>query len=193
MVIDSPDPLRSLQVAGRYGSGAIALHWAMFVLVAIVGTLGLLHDSWPKRTQAFWINVHALLGLLLWMMLLARFFWRARHAPPALPLDIGAFSRRLSNPVHWALYALMFVTPLLGIVTFIYHGRVFNFGVFQLDPGIKSDRAVREADGGGASHYSLELFLTQHRFAAQSWKSTATQREDRMDRGARGGGGSDTP
>ncbi len=50
----------------RYGSGAIAFHWVMFLLVVWVGSLGLLHDSWLKRTQAFWINLHATLGLLLW-------------------------------------------------------------------------------------------------------------------------------
>jgi cytochrome b561 len=44
----------------RYGAGAIAFHWVMFLLVVGVGTLGLLHDSWPKRTQSFWINVHAM-------------------------------------------------------------------------------------------------------------------------------------
>jgi cytochrome b561 len=45
--------------AARYGQGAIAFHWVMFLLVIGVGVLGLLHDSWPKRTQPFWINVHA--------------------------------------------------------------------------------------------------------------------------------------
>ena len=57
----------------RYESGAITFHWFMFVLVVVVGTLGLLHDSWPKQTQRFWINIHALLGLLLLFTLMARF------------------------------------------------------------------------------------------------------------------------
>src|ERR1700719_5234015 len=107
------DPLKSLQplpAAGRYGSGAIAFHWAMFVLVVIVGILGLLHDDWPKQSQGFWINVHALIGLLLWLVLIARFWWRSRHAPPLLPPEVGNLSRRLSGPVHLALYALMFIT-----------------------------------------------------------------------------------
>jgi cytochrome b561 len=37
----------------RYGSGAIAFHWIMALLIVGVGILGLLHDSWSKRTQAF--------------------------------------------------------------------------------------------------------------------------------------------
>ena len=126
----------------RYGTGAVMFHWTMFLLVVAVGILGLLHDSWPKRTQAFWINLHAMLGLLLWLTLIARFWWRIRHRPPSLPSAVGDWSRRLSGPVHWALYALMFVTPIVGIVTFIWHGRIFDFGVFHLDFGVKSNRAV---------------------------------------------------
>ncbi len=130
----------------------------MFGLVVIVGILGLLHDSWPKQTQAFWINVHALIGLFLWLMLLARFGYRLRHSPPALPTGLGAFSRRLSNPVHLLLYALMFIIPILGVVTFVYHGRVFDFGIFQVDPGVKKDRAIFEPTEDIHGYLAYALF-----------------------------------
>jgi cytochrome b561 len=126
----------------RYRSGAIAFHWAIFGLVVVVGILGLLHDSWPKQTQAFWINVHALIGTLLWLVLLARFGYRLRHTPPALPANVGAFSRRLSGPVHLMLYGLLFIIPILGFITFVYHGRTFDFGAFKLDFGIKKDKSI---------------------------------------------------
>jgi cytochrome b561 len=54
----------------------------------------------------------------------------------------GDHSRRLSAAVHWLLYALMFVIPIIGIVTFIWHGRVFDFGLFQVNFGIRSNRAI---------------------------------------------------
>jgi cytochrome b561 len=132
---------RSKAVEG-YGSGAIAFHWTMFLLVVVVGVLGLLHDSWPKQTQAFWINTHVMLGLLLWLTLIARFWWRSRHAPPPLPPEVGNLSRGLSGPVHLTLYALMFITPIVGVITFIWHGRVFDFGLFHLDFGVRSNKAV---------------------------------------------------
>ena len=130
------------ETLSRYGSGAIAFHWLMFVLVVCVGAFGLLHDSWPKQTQRFWINIHAILGLLLWFTLMARFWWRRRHQPPPLMQSVGAFSRRASALVHFGLYALLFVTPIVGIITFVYHGRVFDFGIFKIDFGIKSNRAI---------------------------------------------------
>jgi cytochrome b561 len=128
--------------AARYSGAAIAFHWVMFVLVVIVGILGLLHDSWPKQTQRFWINIHALLGLALWLTLFARAWWRIRHRPPPLMDGIGAFTRQASRLMHFVLYLLLFVIPILGIITFVYHGRVFDFGIFAVDFAIKSNRAV---------------------------------------------------
>src|SRR6202035_1084178 len=134
----SPSPAK----IERYDLGAMVFHWVMFGLVVCVGVLGLLHDSWPKQTQKFWINIHAVLGLALWMVLVARFWWRRRHAPPAPFENLGVLSRRLSGPVHFVLYALMFVTPIVGLVTFVYHGRILNLGLFQVNFGIASNRAI---------------------------------------------------
>ena len=165
------DPLETthrLHQSGRYDTAAIAFHWLSFLLVVIVGTLGLLHDDWPKQTQSFWINIHAVLGLLLWLLLMLRFAWRLRHAPPAPAADLSAFARRFSSPVHLVLYGLLFVTPILGIVTFVYHGRVFDFGVFQIDPGIKKDRAVFHPteDIHGYLAYALFTLASLHAIAA---------------------------
>jgi cytochrome b561 len=165
------DPLESfhaLEPGLRYRSGAIAFHWTMFLLVVVVGILGLLHDSWPDRTQAFWINVHALLGVLLWITLVARFWYRRRNAPPTLPGETGTFSRRISGPVHLILYALMFVTPIIGVITFLYHGRIFDFGLFRLDFGIKKNRAIFHPteDIHGYLAYALFSLAGLHALAA---------------------------
>jgi len=132
----------TLPAAARYDSGAIAFHWIMVVLIVVVGVLGLLHDSWPKTTQAFWINVHALIGLVVWLMVMARFWWRLTHKAPALPPQSGELARRFSRPVHLLMYAVIFITPILGIVTFVWHGRVFDFGLFRVDPGVQRNRAI---------------------------------------------------
>jgi cytochrome b561 len=127
---------------GRYGPVAIALHWTVFALVVVVGVLGLLHDNWPRETQAFWINLHAMIGLLLLAVVLVRIVWRQLHAPPELPEDAGEIAHRLSAPLHLVLYALLLAIPALGIITFIWHGRVFDFGLFKIDPGVTRDKAI---------------------------------------------------
>lgn len=159
---------RPLRAEERYRRPAVIYHWAMFWLVVVVGTLGLLHDSWPKATQAFWINVHALCGLLLWLVLFARIAWRLRHPPPPWPSGTSSLTRRLSPPVHFTLYALLLVIPVLGIVTFIWHGRVFDLGLFQIDFGIKKDPAVFRPTEEIHGNLALALFglATAHALAA---------------------------
>ena len=170
-ILLTTDPLESARpsrAVGRYSTAAITFHWTMFVLVVLVGVLGLLHDSWPKNTQDYWINVHALVGIVLWITLLARFAYRLRHAPPELPSDVGSLSRRLSSPVHLALYTLMFVIPIIGVVTFVYHGRIVHFGLFNLDLGIEKNRAVFRPteDVHGYLAYALFALAGLHALAA---------------------------
>ncbi len=162
----------------RYTRGAIAFHWASALLVVWVGVLGLLHDSWPRATQSFWINIHALSGLLLFALIVARFWWRMRHPPPKLPVDAGEISRRLSGPVHLLLYALMFVIPIIGVVTFIWHGRVFDFGLFQINPGIPRNRAIFHPTEDVHGYLAYALFALAGLHAAAALYHHLVRRDD---------------
>jgi cytochrome b561 len=152
----------------RYGGVAIFFHWIIAVLVVIVGTLGLLHDSWPRAIQARWINIHAVIGLAVWVLLMLRLAWRMSHRPPDLPPDVGEFSRRTSYPVHLLMYLLLFVIPVFGVITFIWHGRVFDFGLFRIDPHVRSDRAIFHPteDIHGYLAYALFGLIGLHALAA---------------------------
>jgi len=152
----------------RYDNGAIAFHWTTVVLIVVVGVLGLLHDSWPKGTSAFWINIHALVGLTVWVLVMARFYWRLTHKVPPLPLESGELSRRFSPPVHLLMYLLIFITPILGIITFIWHGRVFDFGLFRVDFGVPKNRVVFHPteDIHGYLAYALFTLIGIHALAA---------------------------
>ena len=83
-----------------------------------------------------------MIGLAILVLAAARIGWRLRHPPPDLPPGSGVLAARLSRPVHLLLYALLVSIPLIGIVTFVWHARVFDFGLFKLDLGVAKDRAV---------------------------------------------------
>jgi cytochrome b561 len=167
--MSSPAPqARPASAELRYTQGAMALHWIMAVLIVAVGVLGLLHDSWPRRSQAFWINLHALIGLLVWVLIVVRLWWRLTHPPPALPPETGVLPRRLSYAAHLLLYVLVFVIPLVGIVTFVWHGRAFDFGLFRVDFGVRSNRAIFHPteDVHGYLAYTLFALIGIHVLAA---------------------------
>ncbi len=145
--------------ASSYSSVAITLHWIMAALILYAGIHGLLLDGWAKETKLFWINIHALVGLTILALLLARIWWRRTHAPPELPAEVSELSRRASHPAHLLIYGLMLVTPIVGIVAFVWHGRVFNFGLFTVDLGVKVNSPVyHQAE-------DIHLWLTYGLFA----------------------------
>jgi cytochrome b561 len=125
----------------RYDGGAIAFHWTVAALIVFLGGLGLLFDHIPRESRPFWINVHGRVGLIYLAAVIARLAWRAGHRPPALPADIGEFSRRASSAAH-LLYVLMLVIPAAGIVAYVWHGRSFDYGLFQLNFGVPSNKAI---------------------------------------------------
>jgi len=126
----------------RYTGVAQALHWIMAVLILFSAILGLFLDGWPKDTKLFWINIHAQVGLVVLYLLLARIWWRRTRIPPELPPEVSEFSRRVSHPAHMLMYVLMLVTPLVGIVAFVWHARVLDFGLFSIDFGVKVNSPV---------------------------------------------------
>jgi cytochrome b561 len=154
--------------ATHYGSWAITLHWLITVLVIWVGILGLLHDTWPKHSQAYWINMHALFGLALWILLVWRAGLRFRQSPPPLPADFSTPARRLAISVHVLLYVLLFITPLVGMTTFVWHGRALDLGFYAIHFGIKKDRSVFEPseDIHGYLAYGLFVLIGFHILAA---------------------------
>jgi cytochrome b561 len=154
--------------AERYGAWAITAHWLLFVLLVVVGTLGLLHDSWPKHSQAFWINVHALFGSSLWILLILRFVGRLKSPPPPAAADLSIASARLARAVHLTLYALLFIIPIFGIVTFIWHGRSLDLGLVQLNFGVAKNRAIFEPteDIHGYLAYCVFGLAAAHALAA---------------------------
>jgi len=62
----------------------------------------------------------------------------------------------------------MFITPIVGVVTFIWHGRIFDFGLFRLDFGVPSNRAVFRPteDIHGYLAYALFALAGMHEAAA---------------------------
>ena len=116
----------------RYTPAAIALHWLMAGLIVLVAVSGLLYDDIPKSSQDWFLNLHAVFGTLIGLLLAARIAWRRQHRPPPLPASIGPLNRVASHWGHIGLYALMALVPLAGLVALLSRGKGIDFGLFEL-------------------------------------------------------------
>lgn len=105
---------------------------ALFVCAA--GIAGLVHDSWPISVQWSGINLHAVFGTLLWIMVLAQFHQRASLSNLMHGADMHAVCRQLSREVYLLLYVLFGVNQLIRAGVILWNGRMhgaFTHAILQ--------------------------------------------------------------
>jgi len=128
--------------ATGYAPAAKFLHWLVTALIVAQFVIAYLMPHIGRNTQPNTIiNLHFSLGVVILAVVVVRLAWRWTHAEPT-PLDRipGAlvWSARL---VHYALYLLLIVIPVLGWMNASWRGfDVSVFGLFTL-PRLMATRA----------------------------------------------------
>ena len=148
----------------RYGYVAMVLHWVVAVLLLVVGALGLSFESIPRATRMFYINLHTTIGLVMFGLIVLRILWRFANPVPAPDASWSRWVVISSNLAHKALYGLMLVVPIIGVIAYVWHGRVFDFGFFKLDFGMASTKSIYDPaeEIHGALAYGLMGLVGLH-------------------------------
>ena len=93
----------------------------------------------------FIYNLHKSVGVVILPIVAFRLFWRLGHPAPSLPRDIPTVQRFAAHSVHWLLYVLLIVQPIVGwTATSAYPAPVPFFGLFELPHIWPEDRAFSE-------------------------------------------------
>ena len=129
-----------------YSFTARVLHWVTAVIVIGMIPVGIyMVEASPGPTQDFLFHLHRSFGVVLLPIVLARLAYRFAHPPPPLPTDIPVVQRGAAHAVHYALYALLIVQPIVGwIATSAYRAPILVFWLFVLPPIWPVDRAFSE-------------------------------------------------
>lgn len=99
----------------RYTSIAVALHWAIAILMIVQVAGGLLLDDLPRNyVKLTAIQLHKSFGMLILLLTAIRIFWRLGHKPPPLPAAMPGWQKLASHSVHFGFYVLLIVMPLIG-------------------------------------------------------------------------------
>jgi len=114
-----------------YTSTTKILHWLIVVLLVakfvVAWTMPHIGRNTPVTTL---ISLHFSFGIIVLVLAIIRLAWRATHAEPA-PLDsIPPWQIQTARIVHWLLYVLLFVVPILGWISASWRGMpIVMFGL----------------------------------------------------------------
>lgn len=97
----------------RYSTAAIALHWALALLLLFQLGLGWALEDLPRSTRFAAFQFHKSVGILILVLSLARLAVRLTVQRPAAAEGSPAV-RALASAVHVLLYGIMIVGPISG-------------------------------------------------------------------------------
>lgn len=124
-----------------YTGTAKLLHWTILALLVaqFIVAWSMPHIGRNTKPDTI-INLHLTLGVVALAVAIMRLGWRATHAEPP-PLDgIPPWQTRSARVIHWLLYALLVVVPVLGYVNASWRG--FPVVMFGLElPKVMATRA----------------------------------------------------
>lgn len=153
--------------AERWGSVQIGLHWlvaALIVLVQVPAGLIMVFSS-PGPLQDTLYTLHKNVGLIIFILAVARLLWRWSNPVPVLPDDMPLWQARLARTTHALLYVLLFLLPISGFLFTALGGFPVPFLFFgdigKLLPVNKPASAVFETIHVGST-FALYLVAALH-------------------------------
>ena len=103
-----------MQELERYSAPAIALHWIVFLLIAVGWPLGYYMADLPFSPEKLkYVSWHKWLGITVFFIAAFRLAWRLGHDVPPLP-PMPGWQRVTAVTGHWLLYALILIIPTTG-------------------------------------------------------------------------------
>jgi cytochrome b561 len=109
--------------SGRYDAIAKSLHWLILALLIaqyiFAWTMPHIGRNTPVTTL---ISLHFTFGIIILAVALVRFLWRLTHPEPKPEAGIPPWQVASARVVHWLLYLLLFVIPILGWVNASWRG-----------------------------------------------------------------------
>lgn len=118
------------------------LHWIIAVIVIGLVPVGISLGSLPRGViQNTAYDLHRSFGAVVLALVAIRLATRLVCGVPPPELTLPRWQVRASTAVHWLLYALLFIVPLLGWAgTSAFGARITVFWLFTLPPLLEKDR-----------------------------------------------------
>lgn len=108
----------------RYSNVAVTFHWVIGLLVltqAVLGFTFAFSADGPARDAVFvW---HKTIGVLIFLLALARLGYRLKNPPPPFPPELPVWERFAAVWNHRLFYLLLLAMPIVGFVAVSGHAK----------------------------------------------------------------------
>ena len=126
-----------------YSRPAKILHWLVALSVIVIVPVGLLMGRAKGPLADGLYNFHKSLGALVLILMTLRIIYRFSRGAPATEPTLKSWERIASETVHWSLYVLLIVTPLVGLFAMSAYGASTPFfGLFEIPPIIAQNKPL---------------------------------------------------
>ncbi len=113
--------MAAIKPVGSEARAASARGFALAVALGAIGIAGLLRDAWPGAPHLTGVNLHAIFGVMLWLVVVAQF----SHATLAVRRLSGAgvheLCRHLSRRIYLLLYVLFGASQLVRLAAILWN------------------------------------------------------------------------
>jgi superoxide oxidase len=127
----------------------IGLHWLTAFLVLALFATAWLHaiaEEQKSDLTPVLLQVHRSIGVIVWTVTALRLAWRIAWARlPPFPARTTAMHRAAVKLSEFGLYALLLAQPATGLLTTLFAGRPFGLLVWQIQPLLSREEALRAA------------------------------------------------
>jgi cytochrome b561 len=132
--------------AFRYGAIAQLFHWTIVALIITQFTLANKAEGLPLGpAKIATLATHKSVGMTIFGLAVLRLIWRWFNPVPEAPASTPSWQRRAAHVSHWALYALIMITPLIGwLMSSARNFPVSWFGLITLPDFVEPDTARYE-------------------------------------------------
>ena len=129
----------------RYGAVAQLFHWVIVVLIITQFVLAKRADGLSPVAKIGVLATHKSVGITILALALLRLAWRLFNPVPPVPATAPRWQQRAGHVSHFLLYALLFITPVLGwLMSSARSFSVSYFGLFTLPDLIEPSRPAYE-------------------------------------------------
>jgi cytochrome b561 len=158
-----------MNVPNTYSRTARLLHWSVAAFILVLVPVGFLMGrigSTPWTGTLY--SSHKLAGFLVLWLVILRLAYRLLKGAPTAAKSLKPWEITVSSSVHWALYVLLLIVPLLGWMGTSAFGALTVYGVFSLPAvtGIDKDAAKLWLLWHGWLAIGLSILMALHIGAA---------------------------